>query len=136
MYIIHEYNTAALGDGISALRVGMTIYRHSEMSSTIGNKLPVSIDVLLDHGLNHCLQYEPDQMDDLLSIPLYRGALPDCAPSQLPLCTQPLVIAALQSKNNLPAVVLHPLYPGRGPSISNHQDYHNGILEVDFVFRF
>ena len=136
MYSIHKYNTTAFGDGIAALRVSITIYRHSEMSPTIGNKFPVPIDVLLDHGLNHCPQSELDQMDNLLSIPLYRGALPDCAPSPLPLCTQPLVIVALQSKNNLPAVVLHRLYPGRKPSISNHQDYHNYILEVNFVFRF
>ena len=135
-YRIHEYNTASFGGSISALRIGITIYLKSEIYRGVGNKCLPPLDTSLKYGYDHCICPDLNLMDDLLSIPLYNGSLPDCFPSPLPPLTQPLIIAALHNDNNLPAVLLHPLYPGREPIIATHQDCHNGVFRNRFGVPF
>ena len=118
-YRIHEYNTASFGDSISAFRIGITIYLKSDIYKEVGDKRPLTLDKLFQYGYKHCIRQDLNIMDDLLSITLYNGSLPDCVPSPLPSIAQPLIIAAIQGEYNIPAVVLHPLYPARQPTIAS-----------------
>ena len=116
--------------------MGITIYHVLDEYSGICDKCAAPLETPLQYGYTDCILPELNTTEDLLSIPLQNGSIPDCVPSPLPSATQPLIIAALQGNGNLPSVVLHPLYPGREPSISHQQNSHNGLFGSRFGVPF
>ena len=108
--------------------MSITIYHVSDKYHEIGERCAEPLGTSMKYRYKHCILTELNRAEDLLSVPLQYGSFPDYITSLLPPTMQPLIVATIQDANNLPAVVLHPLYPGRELIISHQQDIHNGLF--------
>ncbi len=130
-FVIHCYNTAAFGDSVSALRVGIHIHLDTDNTHDVGDaaRPRISLDQYSSSYGNHIVESMNDVVDeDLVPIPynIMKQCVPASSDRSLPfrICTTlTLGISDNQNKSD----VLDPEYPAKEPNknISKHTIFGN-----------